>query len=32
MSAPNEILWAIIGLLLTIGGTFLEAFFVSNRS
>ncbi|NEQ87570.1 MAG: biotin transporter BioY [Moorea sp. SIO2I5] len=30
MSAPNEILWAIIGLLLTIGGTFLEAFFVSN--
>lgn len=26
MSAPNELLWALIGLLLTIGGTFLEAF------
>ena len=26
MSAPNELLWALIGLLLTIGGTFPEAF------
>lgn len=26
MSAPNELIWALIGLLLTIGGTFLEAF------
>jgi biotin transport system substrate-specific component len=26
VSAPNEILWALVGLLLTIGGTFLEAF------
>lgn len=26
MSAPNKLLWALIGLLLTIGGTFLEAF------
>ena len=26
MSVPNEILWALIGLLLTIGGTFVEAF------
>ncbi len=26
MSAPNEFLWAFIGLLLTIGCTFLEAF------
>jgi biotin transport system substrate-specific component len=26
VSAPNELLWALIGLLLTIGGTFLEAF------
>ncbi|MGQ4646739.1 biotin transporter BioY [Lyngbya aestuarii] len=26
MTAPNELLWALIGLLLTIGGTFLEAF------
>ena len=26
MSVPNELLWALIGLLLTIGGTFLEAF------
>lgn len=24
LSIPNEILWAVIGLLLTIGGTFLE--------
>jgi biotin transport system substrate-specific component len=26
VSVPNELLWALIGLLLTIGGTFLEAF------
>src|SRR5919202_2350933 len=26
VSAPNELLWALIGLLLTIGGTFVEAF------
>jgi biotin transport system substrate-specific component len=26
LSVPNELLWALIGLLLTIGGTFLEAF------
>lgn len=26
VSVPNEILWALIGLLLTIGGTFVEAF------
>lgn len=26
MSAPYELLWALIGLLLTIGGTFVEAF------
>lgn len=26
MIAPTELLWALIGLLLTIGGTFLEAF------
>ncbi|NET60719.1 MAG: biotin transporter BioY [Symploca sp. SIO2E6] len=26
MSVPNELLWALIGLLLTIGGTLLEAF------
>jgi biotin transport system substrate-specific component len=26
VSAPNELLWALIGLVLTIGGTFLEAF------
>lgn len=25
MSLPNELLWALIGLLLTIGGTFIEA-------
>lgn len=29
MSAPAELLWAFIGLLLTIGGTFLEAFMAS---
>lgn len=26
LSAPHQLLWALIGLLLTIGGTFLEAF------
>lgn len=26
MSAPTKLLWALIGLILTIGGTFLEAF------
>ena len=26
MSVSNELLWALIGLLLTIGGTFVEAF------
>lgn len=26
MIAPTELLWALIGLILTIGGTFLEAF------
>jgi biotin transport system substrate-specific component len=26
VSVPNELLWALIGLLLTIGGTFVEAF------
>ncbi|NJL40142.1 MAG: biotin transporter BioY [Leptolyngbyaceae cyanobacterium RM2_2_4] len=26
MSPPTELLWALIGLILTIGGTFLEAF------
>ncbi|MFE1744575.1 biotin transporter BioY [Coleofasciculus sp. H7-2] len=26
MFAPTELLWALIGLLLTIGGTFLEAY------
>jgi biotin transport system substrate-specific component len=26
MPAPIELLWAVIGLLITIGGTFLEAF------
>ncbi len=25
MTAPNQLLWSLIGLLLTIGGTFLEA-------
>lgn len=29
MSAPTELLWALIGLILTIGGTFLEAFITS---
>ena len=26
MSAPNQLLWALVGLLLTIAGTFIEAF------
>ena len=30
MSPPNELLWALIGLLLTIGGTFVEAFVTTN--
>ncbi|MGF1481942.1 MAG: biotin transporter BioY [Cyanophyceae cyanobacterium] len=29
MSAPNQLLWAIAGLLLTIAGTFIEAFIAS---
>jgi biotin transport system substrate-specific component len=29
VSVPNEILWAIIGLLLTIGGNFLEAYIIN---
>ncbi|MGB3208346.1 MAG: biotin transporter BioY [Crinalium sp.] len=29
VSVPNEILWAIIGLLLTIGGNFLEAHIIN---
>ncbi len=32
MSAPIELLWAVIGLLLTIGGTFLEAFVANPAS
>ncbi|NEP42885.1 MAG: biotin transporter BioY [Okeania sp. SIO2H7] len=31
MKTPKEILWAIVGLVLTIGGTFLEAY-VANPS
>ncbi len=30
MAAPNQLLWAFIGLLLTIGGTFLEAHITSS--
>jgi biotin transport system substrate-specific component len=30
VSAPNQILWALIGLFLTIGGTFVEAFVTTN--
>ena len=30
VSPPNQLLWAIIGLFLTIFGTFIEAFFTSN--
>lgn len=29
MAVPTELLWALIGLILTIGGTFLEAFVIS---
>lgn len=29
VAAPTTLLWALIGLLLTIGGTFLEAFFTN---
>jgi biotin transport system substrate-specific component len=29
MVSPGELLWALIGLILTIGGTFLEAFITS---
>lgn len=30
VSAPNQLLWALIGVLLTIGGTFIEAHFTTN--
>lgn len=30
VSAPNQFLWALIGVLLTIGGTFIEAHFTTN--
>ena len=30
VSAPNELLWALIGVLLTIFGTFIEASFTNN--
>ncbi len=29
VAAPTELMWALIGLILTIGGTFLEAFIAS---
>lgn len=29
LSAPTELLWALIGLILTIGGTFLEGFILN---
>lgn len=29
LNAPNQLLWALIGLLMTIGGTFLEAYITS---
>lgn len=29
LAAPYQLLWSLIGLLLTIGGTFLEAYFTS---
>lgn len=32
MAAPNQLLWSLIGLLLTIGGTFLEVFVTSAPS
>jgi len=30
VAAPNQLLWAVIGLLLTIGGTFVEAYVTSS--
>lgn len=30
VSAPNQFLWALIGVLLTIGGTFIEAYTTAN--
>jgi biotin transport system substrate-specific component len=30
VDAPNQLLWSLIGLLLTIGGTFVEAYFTSS--
>lgn len=30
MAVPNQLLWALIGLILTIGGTFVEARFTSS--
>lgn len=30
LTAPNQLIWALIGLLLTIGGTFLEASVTSS--
>ena len=32
MAAPNQLIWSLIGLLLTIGGTFLEAYVTSAPS
>jgi biotin transport system substrate-specific component len=32
VAAPNQLLWSLIGLLLTIGGTFLEAYVTSTPS
>jgi len=30
VDVPNQVLWSLIGLLLTIGGTFVEAYFTSS--
>lgn len=30
VDAPNQLLWSLIGLLLTIGGTFVEVYFTSS--
>ena len=30
MAAPNQLLWSLIGLLLTIGGTFVEAYVTNS--
>lgn len=30
VAAPNQLLWSCVGLLLTIGGTFLEAYFTGS--